>query len=106
MAGRTRKRKQSEGQYDGPCPGGRPRLRYVPAGLVRGAPERVHLGRKHEIALGQPVNFVGPNGDPHFAPGQIDVRVMPLRDKTSSRPRVSIHVTLVQHLNRRSGRLP
>ena len=39
----------------------------------------INLCCENEIALGQTVNFVRPNLDLHFSPGQINIRMMPLR---------------------------
>src|SRR6185369_9211554 len=38
----------------------------------------VRLGGEYEITLGQPVDLVGPDGEPDPAPGEKDIRMMPL----------------------------
>ena len=38
----------------------------------------IDFGGHDEVALRQSVDLVGPKGDPHFSPGEQDVRMMPL----------------------------
>lgn len=40
--------------------------------------EPVDFCREDEVALGQSVDFVSPDGHPHFAPSQVDIRVVAL----------------------------
>jgi hypothetical protein len=40
--------------------------------------ELVSFRSQDEIAFRQPVDFVGPNGQLNFTPGQVNIRVMPL----------------------------
>jgi len=38
----------------------------------------IHLGRENEIAFRQSVNLVGPDNELDLAPGEMDIRMMPL----------------------------
>src|SRR6266404_3938198 len=70
-----------------------------------GTKEAVNLSRHDEVALGQAVDFMGPEGDPDLAPSKQNVRMMSLLFGQRTHPVYEIQCLLEVREGKRSGHM-